>query len=40
MNPPAQSKGKRVLQYALLAFLVLLYGVYYPWFMYHNVPSV
>lgn len=40
MNPPAQSQGKRVLQYALLAFLVLLYGVYYPWFMYHNVPSV
>lgn len=34
------SKGERVLKYALLAFLVLLYGVYYPWFMYHNVPSV
>ncbi len=40
MNPRPQSKGARVLQYALLAFLVLLYGVYYPWFMYHNVPSV
>lgn len=40
MNPRPQSQGERVLQYALLAFLVLLYGVYYPWFMYHNVPSV
>ncbi len=40
MSSVVHSKGERVLKYALLAFLLLLYGVYYPWFMYHNVPSV
>lgn len=40
MTTTAPSKADSVLKYTLLLVAVLLYGVYYPWFMYHNVPSV